>query len=351
MRYLLITLISIIALTHSLAQDNKLTMLDIYDLEYVSDPQISPDGSKILYVRNFKDVMTDKNLSNIWLINFDGSGNQPITTGNQRDFNPMWTPDGSRILYKSNKDGKTQVYLHWLSSRAEQMITNSPNSANNISISPDGKMIAYTQFVASSNDNFIKMPPKPEGAKWNAPPKFIDDMNYRADGQGYLKSGNQHIFVGSIEGGTAKQITSGKFDFGGPKWMKDQKQLIFSANLHENSELDPRNNEIYTIDIASGNIKALTKRQGPDQSPVVSPDGKKIAYTGFDDRYQGYQMTEIYIMNADGSGSKMISKGFDRSPANLNWNQKGDGLYFQYDDKGNTKIGLINMSGKVTELF
>ncbi len=331
------------------SQSDKLTLLDIYDLEYVSDPQISPDGTRILYVRNLKDVMTDKNHSNIWMINFDGSGNRPITTGNQRDYNPIWTPDGTRILYKSNKNGDAQVYLHWLDSRAEQMITNSTYSANNIQVSPNGTMIAYNQFVPSAKDNFIKMPQKPEGAKWNDPPKYIDDMNYRADGQGYLKTGNQQVFVGSIEGGTPRQVTKGDFNYGAPKWL-DKGTLIFSANLHKDNELDPRNTELYRINIETGEISALTNRKGPDQSPVISPDGKRIAYTGFDDRYQGYQMTELYIMNSDGSNSRMISKGFDRAPQNLYWNDKSDALYFQYNDKGNTKIASISVSGKVSDL-
>ena len=89
----------------------KLELLDVFDLEYVSDPQISPDGNRILYVRNFKDVMTDRNFSNLWIVNFDGSMHRPLTTGNQADFSPRWSGDGKKIVYKSDRDGKVQVYL------------------------------------------------------------------------------------------------------------------------------------------------------------------------------------------------------------------------------------------------
>lgn len=349
-RYVIYLLLSLVSL-HGLAQeDSKLSMLDIYNLEFISDPQISPDGKQILYVRNFKDVMTDKNLSNIWIINFDGTGNQPITTGNQRDHSPMWTPSGDRILYRSNKNGKDQVYLFWLGTRAEQMITNFNSSVGGLSISPDGKQLAFTQFVSKSRGNFIKMPAKPEGAKWNKPPIYIDDMNYRGDGQGYLRSGNRHIFTMSIEGGTPVQLSQGEKDYGSPVWSKDQMKLYFAANLNENAEHDPRNSEIYELTISTGKIKALTSRKGPDYSPVVSPDGKKIAYLGFDDKFQGYQVTQLYVMNSDGSASKEISGKFDRDPGNLNWNAKGDGLYFQYTDKGEGKIASISLSGKVNDL-
>jgi len=345
-----ILLIFAVVLTHTLATaQEKLSLLDIYELEYISDPQISPDGSRILYVRNFKDVMTDKNLSNIWIINFDGSDNQPVTTGNQNDNTPRWVSE-NQIIYKSNKSEEMQVYLFWLDSRAEQQITNHKNGTNNITVSPDGTMLAFTRFVDGKKANPIKMPEKPEGATWNDAPKYIDDLNYRGDGQGYLKTGYNQIFTMSVNGGTPEQHTFSDHNYGAPVWSGDQQKLYFSANLHPDGEMDPRNSEIYELSLSSGQIKQLTDRQGPDFSPKVSSDGKKIAYLGFDDRLQGYQVTNVYTMNADGSGVKSISEKFDRDPVNLTWNAKGDGFYFQYNDNGDTKLAFMNLKGKVTDL-
>ncbi len=328
----------------------KLELLNIYDLEFVSDPQISPDGSQIMYVRNFKDVMTDRNLSNLWIVNFDGSNNRPITTGNQNDFQPRWAKDGKRILYKSNKDESTQIYLRWLDTGSETKITNTQKTPGNYTFSPDGQQIAFTLFVPESPTPVIKMPKKPEGAQWNDPPKYIDDMRYRADGQGYLKSGFNQIFIAPVDGGTPRQLTFEQANMGTPVWSKDGTSLLFSANLHDNSDYDPRNSEIYQVNIAGGNIRALTNRQGPDFSPIPSPDGKKIAYLGFDDRYQGYQVTRLYTMNADGTGSKLISGNLDRDVQNISWSGDGKGIYFQYNDKGDTKIALMSLGGKVNDL-
>lgn len=330
---------------------SNLELTDIFDMEYVSDPQISPDGNKIVYVRNFKDIMTDKNLSNLWMVDVDGTNNRPLTSGNHGDMSPQWSHDGKKLVFRSNMaDDKMKLYMMWIDTKETVPLTNTPNSPGQVSWSYDDEHLAFTMFVPTTTESIIKMPSKPEGAKWNDPPKYIDQMNYRGDGQGYLKSGNEQLFIVSTDGGTPRQLTKSKFDHSTPVWSKDNSKLYFSANLHDNHELDPRNSEIYELDINSGSVKSLTTRQGPDDGPALSPDGKIIAYTGFDDRYQGYQVTHLYVMNPDGSNPRLISGDFDRDVQDPIWDVEGKGLYFQYDDRGDTKVGHITLNGKVTTL-
>ena len=328
----------------------KFEPLDVFQLENISDPQISPDGNHIIYARNFRDIMTDRTLSNLWITGFDGSNHHPLTTGNQRDANPRWSPDGKQLLYTSNKDGSNQVYLRWLGSGAEAKLTNLTQSPGAPVWSPDGKWMAFTMFVPEDGKTFAKIPAKPKGAKWAEAAKYIDKMQYRRDGGGYVKEGYRQIFVLSIDGGTPRQITTGAFNAGTPEWSADGRSLLFSANRHENHEFDPRNSEIYEVSLSDGSIKALTNRQGPDNGPMLSPNGKMIAYTGADDNYHGYQLTRLYIVDPDGGNPRLISKGFDRDVDNIHWAGDNDGLYFQYDDKGETKIALMSLSGEVTDL-
>jgi len=336
--------------SHAQIQSN-LELIDIFNMELVSDPQISPDGSKIVFVRNFKDVMTDRNLSNLWISNYDGSNMRPLTTGNQNDFGAKWSHDGKKIVYKSNKeDNKMKLYLMWIDTKETMPLTNLPQSPAQVAWSNNDQYIAFNMFVPKAKASIVKMPAKPEGAKWNTPPTYIDDMNYRGDGQGYLKPGNMQLFTLSTDGGSPRQLTFSEFDHGAPIWSKDDKNLYFSANFHKDEELEPNDSEIHQIIIGSGKIKTLTKRYGPDQGPSLSPNGFKIAYIGYDDSYQGYQVTKLYVMNSDGSNSKLISKDFDRDIVNINWDNKGNGIYFQYDDKGDTKIGHITLNGKVSTI-
>lgn len=328
---------------------SNLELTDIFNMEFVSDPQISPDGSKVVYVRNFKDIMTDKNLSNLWMINFDGSNNRPLTTGNQNDSYPRWSHDGKIIIFKSNRaDDKTKLYLMWMDTRESVALTNSTETPREVAWSYDNKSLAFNMFVPKKHESIIKMPNKPEGAQWNAPPIYIDDIKYRGDGQGYLKGGNVQLFTLPIEGGTPRQLTFTDFDHGGPIWSKDNAHLYFSANFRKSEEMEPLDGEIYQLALQDGAIKPLTDRYGPDRSPVLSPNGKSIAYLGFDDKHYGYQVTNLYIMNVDGTGSQLISADFDRDIQNVHWRNDGKALYFQYDDEGDTKLAQISLSGKVS---
>jgi len=334
-----------------IAQGEKFEYLDIFNLENVSDPQISPDGLRIVYVRNSRDVLTDRTLSNLWIINFDGTDNQPLTSGNHNDFMPRWSPDGKHIIYKSNKDGSSQFYLRWVKSGAESKLTNLIQSTGSPVWSPDGNYLAFTMFVEAESKSFATMPPKPKGANWNEPPRYIDQLNYRGDGRGYLKQGYSQIFILTRDGGTPRQLTFETYDHRGDiAWSSDGKNIYYSANGHEDGEYDPRNSEIYYLQLDNLTTKQITDRHGPDYSPILSPDGRKIAYLGHDEKYLGNQLSQLYLMDIDGSNSKEISLEFDRDISNLKWSSWGDGLYFQYDNKGNTKLGYINLKGNVEVL-
>lgn len=351
LRYTLLSLLLLIC-AGAFAQKAVLEPLDIFDLEYISDPQISPDGKQVVYVRNFKDIMTDRNLGNLWMVDFDGKNHRPLTDGLHSHYSPRWSPDAKRIAYISSRSGSSQIYMRWLDgSAADRQLTNLQKGPRNLSWSPDGRWLAFSMTVPKQGSSHVDMPAKPKGAEWADPPKYIDEMVYKADGAGFLEPGYRHIFLLSADGGHPRQLTSGDYNHGGDvSWTPDGKSILFSANRHENHEMDPNNSEVYQIDIASGEIKAMTSRQGPDQSPIVSPDGKLIAYTGLDDKYQGYQIDHLYVMQRDGSNSKQILSKLDRNIANIQWASDGKGIYFQYDNEGNTKLAYTTLEGELSIL-
>ena len=351
---MLLCLIGLSALGHSGQDSSKVfTLQDYFDLEGVGDVQISPDGSKIIYVRQFMDVMTDRRCSNLWIINFDGTGNRPLTSGLYNDSSPRWSFDGNLIIFVSTRDGKPQIYKRWMDTGETVMLTNLLYPPSGISWSPDGRHIAFSSVVPEKPRSIVPSLPAPPGAKWAAPATVIDKSFYRFDGMGYrVAMGYMHLFVMPAEGGTPRQLSQGNFHhpfalFGGSlEWTPDSKSIILSANRRNDWELEIMDSEIYEFTVADGTMKVLTDRRGPDNAPAVSPDGKYIGYTGFDDRYQGYQLTKLYVMNRDGSNSRLVLNDFDQSVSSFLWTGDGKGLLYVYDEKGNTKLAFTTLDGK-----
>ncbi|UCF36848.1 MAG: S9 family peptidase, partial [Acidobacteriota bacterium] len=155
----------------------------------------------------------------------------------------------------------------------------------------------------------------------------------------------------SAEGGSARQLTTGDFHHQGRiSWSPDSAKIFFSANRYEDWEYEPRNSELYSLDVKTDELVVLTDRVGPDSDPAISPDGTQLAYTGLDDRYQGYQLTRLYVMDLASRASRCLSCTFDRSVGKPSWSADGKGLFVDYTDRGNGKIGYVSLDGQQTEV-
>jgi dipeptidyl aminopeptidase/acylaminoacyl peptidase len=346
--------------TSILAQDSAhtFTAMDEFQLQIATDPQISPDGKKVVYVRRFADPMTDKRYSNLWVINSDGTDQRPLSTGNHSYSSPRWSPDGTRIAFLSDVDGKQQIYVRWMDTGQTARVTNLEQAPEAIAWSPDGRMISFSALVLGKGPHLADLPTPPSGAKWAEPATAYDRLVYRFNGAGYLKPGYHQVFVVSADGGAVRQVTNGSFpnggsELGGPTraaWSPDGKFLLVSANRHPEADHEYFDTEVYEFSVADGALRALTNRKGPDNSPEISPNGKWIAYTGFDDRYQGHQTTKLYVMNRDGSGSRSVTDKLDRDIQSPQWASDNSGVFFLYNDQGDTKIGFSTLDGSFKKI-
>jgi len=336
----------------SRAQDRRLQPADLFQLEYAADPQISPDGQWVAYVRQWSDNMTDRRYSNIWLVKADGSLHRPLTSGKFEETSARWSPDGKRLAYVSNRSGNAQLYVRWMDTGESYALTNGGPAPSAPTWSPDGTQLAFLQLVPKPALVIGKPITPPAGATWSPPPKYTDQLVFRFNGVGEVPPGFMHAFVVRADGGAARQVTSGDFHHGGTSfgggsidWTPDGAELVLSASRGDNPEFNSQETDLWAFAVKDGKARQLTDRFGPDQSPAVSPDGRLIAYTGYDDHHQGYQNTLLYVMNRDGSGKHVVSGTLDQSVANPVWSADGRGIYVQYDERGNTKVGLFALDG------
>jgi dipeptidyl aminopeptidase/acylaminoacyl peptidase len=318
--------------------------MDVFELEVASSPAISPDGSKIIYVRAANDIMSDGTRANLWIMNGDGSDHRPLLSG-RTSYSPVeWSPDGSRIAYVSDVEGSPQLYVRWMDTGATALVTNLQKPPSSIEWSPDGSQIAFTMSVDAPNPPMVPPRAAPQGAEWAEPFNMIESLIYRFNGRGYIKPAHSHVFVVPSTGGTARQVTSGDFQHRGPlSWTADSSEILISTNRHEGFELETIESDVFSVNVADGTITAITTEDGAESSPKLSPDGTRLAYIKQANEALTFRLSYLVVADADGSNPQVLMEDLDRSVSNINWAADGSGLYFQYTNHGIGRVGFVDL--------
>jgi dipeptidyl aminopeptidase/acylaminoacyl peptidase len=315
----------------------RLELKQYLEWERVSSPRLSPDGQAVIYTRRWVDKMNDSWESSLWIMGADGSRNRFLVDGSSA----VWSPDGTRIAYTARGEPEgSQVFVRWMDAEgAVTQITRLTESPSNLAWSPDGRSIAFTMLVPDTKSEWtVRLPGRPEGAKWTPTPRIIERLDYRQDRVGFLQDGHRHIFVVPADGGTPRQVTDGPYNDGAPEWSPDGRTLYFSGLRTEDAEYQVRESEVYAVDAASGTVRQLTRRPGPDANPAVSPDGRRIAYTGYDKSDDTYTASKLYVMDADGSDVRVLTPDLDRSVGDPIWAEDATGVYFTVREHGTSNL-------------
>jgi dipeptidyl aminopeptidase/acylaminoacyl peptidase len=324
--------------------------------ERVSDAQISPDGSRIVYTRQAVNQAEDKWDSSLWILNADGSQHRFLVKGS----GARWSPDGKRLMYLAEGEPKgPQLFVRWVDAEGPATpITHVVEAPRNPRWSPDGKSIAFSMFVADQEKWTISMPSEPKGAKWTPAPRVVGTIHYRQDQVGYLEDGFTHLFVVPAEGGTPRQVTTGKWSVGAGElrggasidWTPDSKSIVIDGNRAADADMQYESSQLLVVDVATGAIRDLVARAGAWGRPVVSPDGRTVAFTGHPPTGHSHTVSDLFVIPlTTGSSADMrkISGDFDRDPINLRWAPDGSGLYFDADDHGTRNVQFASIVGGV----
>jgi len=338
---------TLFALSATAEDYRRFEPMDVFALEWAADPQVSPDGERIVYVRTAYDKLADRPRGSLWMLDVNSGRHRPLITDGSVS-SPRWSPDGGRIAYRARGEQGAEIRVRYLDDGADFAVSQFIESPNQFAWSPDGEHLAFTMFVPGEKPSFATPPKAPRGADWAEPVRVFDDLTIRFDGQGWLRDGATHVFVVGAQGGEPRQITDGNNDFSSPAWLDDDTLLVVGNDVPD-AELDPIESEIYTVELADASRTALTSRDGPDANPAVSPNGERIAYTGFDDKLLAYQQDDLYVMNADGSEPRNLTGDYDHPVGNPVFSANGQSVFALAQVNGQTALVEVGMGGAVRE--
>jgi dipeptidyl aminopeptidase/acylaminoacyl peptidase len=319
---------------------------DVYELTGVADPRLSPDGATVAYVVNRIDGEAHEYRGAVWLAPADGSGEpRPFTAGAKSDGDPRWSPDGSRLAFTSNRDGKvSQLYVMPVAGGEARKLTDLKEDVTQPEWSPDGTTIA---FVARVRDAAYDE----EDDKKRAP-RRITRLQYKHDNIGWTFDRPQHLFTVKADGSdAAAQLTSGDCEDSGPAWSPDGATIAFVSARHEDWDIDMAT-DVYLVDAAGGEPRRLTQGGGSMGGLSWSPDGTRLAVQRYPALYDDPKNTQVGVVDAASGAIRLLSQALDRDCGGYGAVREpvwvGDDILFPVDDRGRTHVYRVAAGGSAT---
>jgi dipeptidyl aminopeptidase/acylaminoacyl peptidase len=364
----------------ALGQNKRnITEMDLFKFVWAADPQISPDGARVAFVRVWVNQKADRYDSALWIVPTNGGAARQLTAG-PRDTTPRWSPDGKTLAFirAPEKDGRPQppqIFLLNFDGGEAQPLTDLARGVGSFEWSPDGKAMAFQSAEE----------PKPmteDGEIKDKAPERVSDVRvitkatYRFNGTGYLNPKIRgHVWTVSVPttlGATSKpkQLTKGNFTESGIKWSPDGTRLYFLSRRVAETYYEQARNDLYSIDLNGGDEKKILAFEGQLGGYDFSNDGKRIAFSGSlaQSPVLSYKQPDLFIAdNTTGATAKNLTANYDfdigsgiggdqraprgGAPGSVVWSKDDRYLYINVAEHGRSNLKRIDAAtGKVEPL-
>ncbi len=396
-------LLSCVAAAQNAVQRRAITEKDLFDFVWVANPQLSPDGSRVVFTRVVVDAKRTGYETSLWTVNTVGGAAPVRLTNGKHDGSPRWSPDGKRIAFvrggEKDEQGKpqpSQIALLSLGGGEAWVITNLPKGAAKPVWSPDGKRIAF--LSGTSPEDLAKERAKAAHEK-ERPAEAKDSKNtavaekhepesdhesdahlvthavYRQNGEGYLDFKHpDHIWMLDVpttsdELTTPRQLTKGDYDEGDVQWSPDGKTIYFLTQRVHEPYYELPTTDLYSVPVDGGEVVKLTTISMDVGNLALSADGKKFAFHGeVTQPIRSYSQPDLWVMdNAPNAQPRNLTAqydfdmgsgvGGDNAPprgghgTNLYWTADGKSLVDTVAKRGSSLLVRVNAeNGAITEL-
>ena len=330
---------------------------DLADIEWVSDVDVTPDGTRVAYTQSRLSLDRDETVTSIWVVDITSPGEaSKFTAGIRRDTNPRWSPDGRQLAFLSERPcpdltgagaDRPQLYVMAATGGEARRVTSAPGGVVQFAWAPDATRLAFIARVPTTEPEVVKASVVGDRSP-SKPFRVIDSLKYRRNGEGFIDSRRHLFIVGAGDGGNAVQITDGDFDHSDPAWSPDGSRVVFVTARHNSRDTDNAQSIVVTDVSRHGGGKDHTyasftfvRAVGPCAFPTWSPDGSQIAFAGHAYRTDTGRHTRVWVVSASGGQAEAVADPLDRnvaasSGARPTWTKDGKSILFTVETDGST---------------
>jgi dipeptidyl aminopeptidase/acylaminoacyl peptidase len=320
---------------------------DLTRLSFIGDPAISPDGRRIAFVLTTLSEEKDQYLSAIWIADTAGGEPRRFTAGPKRDTSPRWSPDGRRLAFLSERDGKKKAQLYVMAADGGEPIrlTDIKAGVSDPAWSADGRRLAFVSRVGGWEE-----PDDPEEKEKSKPARVITTLKHKMNGEGFVYDRRPHVFVVDADGGAPRQITDGDFADATPAWSPDSSLIAFTSARHDDRDHDNRA-DVWVVSPDGGEPRRVTDTAGPVACPAFSPDGGTIAFFGARHVNEAGRNMRLYTVPVGGGTTACLTPSLDRTcvPFSGNigpaWTGDGESILFGVEDQGDVPLYRARKTG------
>ena len=353
-----VLLASSAAFAESAAGKHPFTVHDLVVMQRISDPQPSPDGTRVLFTLRTTDLDANAGRNDLWVVNADGTGLKQLTAHKSADVNGRWAPDGRTVYFLSSRSGSMQIWKLPLDGGEAMQVSNLPLDVSNLEITPDGSRFLFSLevFPACRADLACTKTKLDEVANAKSSGRIYDQLFFRhwdtwADGR------RNHWFampVAPENTGDAVDLMPGldgdapSKPFGGSEEMAvtpDGKGIVFAVRLAGRQEAWSTNFDLHYVPF-DGSVppRKLTTNPAWDTAPSFSPDGKTMAYLAMD--RAGFEADRLHIVLRDGidGADRSLTGLWDRSVDEMAWSADGKTIFVAAQDVGQKAIFAIDVA-------
>ncbi|SEN13048.1 Dipeptidyl aminopeptidase/acylaminoacyl peptidase [Mesobacillus persicus] len=329
---------------------------DLFELKSVTDPQVSPEGERCVFVQTEMNEEKNEYFSHLHYLELNENKQaHQWTFGDTRNHSPRWSPDGTKIAFVSNREEKEQIYVLDTSGGEARRITSCPNGAKRPIWSPDSKSIAFSVSLKPSESIIAddKEEKEPE-------PIVVDKMKYKSDNRGFWDGRYEQVAIFELETSKVRIVTSGETDYRLESWSPDGKWLVISGNPVEEQDFSFIS-DILLLNIETREVHNITNQEGYFNEAIFSPDGKYLGFVGHKREYQNATLSKLWVYHLETKALTCMTDELDMMVGDavvgdfqqgahvpgILWGADSESYYFLASENGNTVLYYGTVHGEI----